>query len=374
MTRTPMRAAPIAVISLALMLPASAAPLTYPTPVVDGFSHPGPPEVTAATWILYDESTDSVLASFLPTQERAIASTTKIMTALVVIENGDLDSIVTISQKAADTGEREIGLVAGERLPLIALLKAAMIHSANDAATAISEHVGGSVDGFVVLMNERAQSLGLTATKFTNPHGLDDLDHYSSASDLLELAKIAMTHPEFSEIVRSQLLVFPDAPDGTVRRGTTTNLLLGAYEGNGGIKTGFTNQAGLTFVSTAVRNGRRLYSVVLGSDGERAHFRDTEALFDYGFDQLGIYGNLSMGTPYRSTMVRIEPTPLVAIANIEAYLHIAGQGLAASPPSSLEPAPEVVVPPPVVVNRSTDRGANPIRTALTHWWQLIMRG
>jgi len=374
MTRTPMRAAPIAVISLALMLPASATPLTYPTPVVDGFSHPGPPEVTAATWILYDEATDSVLASFLPTQERAIASTTKIMTALVVIENGDLDSIVTISQKAADTGEREIGLVAGERLPLIALLKAAMIHSANDAAIAIAEHVGGSVDGFVVLMNERAQSLGLTATKFTNPHGLDDLDHYSSASDLLELARIAMTHPEFSEIVRSQLLVFPDAPDGTVRRGTTTNLLLGAYEGNSGIKTGFTNQAGLTFVSTAVRNGRRLYSVVLGSDGERAHFRETEALFDYGFDQLGIYGNLSMGTPYRSTMVRIEPTPLVAIANIEAYLHIAGQGLAASPPSSLEPAPEVVVPPPVVVIRSTDRGANPIRTALTHWWQLIMRG
>ena len=208
MTRTPMRAAPIAVISLALMLPASAAPLTYPTLVVDGFSQPGPPEVTAATWILYDESTDSVLASFLPSQERAIASTTKIMTALVAIENGDLDSIVTISQKAADTGEREIGLVAGEPLPLIALLKAAMIHSANDAAIAIAEHVGGSVDGFVVLMNERAQSLGLTATNFTNPHGLDDLDHYSSASDLLELAKIAMTHPEFSEIVRSQLLVF----------------------------------------------------------------------------------------------------------------------------------------------------------------------
>ena len=367
MTRTPLRAAPIAIISLALLLPASAAPLTYPTPVVDGFAHTGPPEITATTWILYDESNDSVLASFLPAEERSIASTTKIMTGLVAIENGDLDSVVTISQNAADTGEQEIGLVAGERLPLIALLKAAMIHSANDAATAIAEHVGGSVEEFVVLMNQRARSLGLTATNFTNPHGLDNPDHYSSASDLLELARAAMAHPEFSEIVRSQVLVFPDAPDGTVRRVTTTNLLLGAYEGNGGIKTGFTNQAGLTFVSTAVRDSRRLYSVVLGSDGEIAHFRDTEALFDYGFDQLGIYGNLSMGTPYQSMMVRIEPTPLIAIANIEAYLHIAGQRLAVSPTNSQEP-------PTVIVIRNTERIADPLRTALSHWWQFFMRG
>ena len=374
MTRTPLRAAPIAVISLVLMLPAGAAPLTYPTPVVDGFAHGGPPDVTAATWILYDESNETVLASFLPAQERAIASTTKIMTALVVIENGDLDSIVTISQKAADTGEREIGLVAGERLPLIALLKAAMIHSANDAATAIAEHVGGSVEGFVVLMNERAQSLGLTASNFTNPHGLDHPNNYSTASDLLELARVAMTHPEFSEIVRSQVLVFHDAPDGTTRRGTTTNLLLASYDGNTGIKTGFTDQAGLTYVSTAVRNGRRLYSVVLGSEGERAHFRDTEALFDYGFDQLGIYGNLSLGTPYQSLIVQTEPAPLLAIANLEAYLHLAGQGLALSPPSALEAIPEVVAPSASVVIRETERGANPIQTALNHWWQFIVRG
>lgn len=293
-----------AALVLLLVVPAQAAPLNLPIREADGFPVGEPPSVTAASWILYDETTDTVLASFRPNEERAMASTTKIMTALLAFERGDMADNVSISRRAADTGEREIDLVAGEQLKLGALVRAAMIHSANDAATAIAEHIGGSVDEFVDLMNQRALQLGLTETSFANPHGLDAPNHHSSAKDMLDLARAAMEHQEFQDIVRSRILVFPDAPDGSTRRGTTTNLMLGEYEGAAGIKTGFTSQALLTFVATAVRDGRRLYAVVLGSDGRRAHFEDATKLFDYGFEQLGVIGTLSTGMRYLSLAPR----------------------------------------------------------------------
>lgn len=362
----------LATFSFLVATPAVAAPLSFPALPVDGFPRNGPPNVTAATWILYDETSDTVLASHQPDQERPMASITKIMTALLAIERRDLDEIVTISTKAANTGEREIELVAGEELALSALVKAAMIHSANDAATAIAEYVGGSVDGFVIMMNTRAQELGMTETSFANPHGLDALDHYSSARDMLDLGIEAMKHEEFRDVVRSQYLVFPDAPDGSERRGTTTNLMLSDYDGASGIKTGFTSRALLTFVSTTIRDGRRLYAVLLGSEGRRAHFADARALFDYGFGQLGIYGTLSTENPYVSLMPGVAPGPIFAETNLETFVHLAGQGLMTRPPSPTAPLPDVEPLPITVVERRPEEAPDGVISAIAYWWSLVV--
>ena len=361
-------AASVALVTLTLALPAVAAPLTFPTRVTDGFTSPGPPMVTALSWILFDESSETVLASHQAAEERAMASTTKIMTGLLAIERSNLTDVVTISPLAAESGEREIDLVAGEQVTMSALLKALMIHSANDAATAIAEHVGGSVEGFVNMMNERALELGMTQTHFANPHGLDAPDHYSSARDLLDLARVAMAFPEFRDNVRSRIVVFPDAPDGSKRIGNTTNLMLGDYEGAGGIKTGFTSGALLTFVATAEREGRRLYVVVLGSEGRRAHFADARALLDYGFEQLGIYGTVSTGAPYVSVQQRVEPGWLMAASSVELLVHLAGQGLVSDPPSPLTVVPEPVPPPVEVVSRHPLPSPDSLWTAFTFWW------
>jgi len=359
-----------AILAVALATPAVAAPLTLPTRVVDGFTHSAPPTVTAAAWLVYDESTDSILASRLATQERSIASVTKIMTVLVALENSDPAETVTVSKRAADTGEREIDLFAGEEISLEALIKAALIHSANDAATAIAEHVGGSVEGFVDMMNSKAAEMGLTETSFANPHGLDAPGHYSSAADLLTMTLAAMQNPVFREIVKSRALVFPDAPDGSSRIGQATNLMLHDYEGMSGVKTGFTSQALLTMVASAERGGRRLYAVVLGSDGRRAHFADVKLLFDWAFESLGIYGVLGTGDDYVSVKTRVEPRPLVAAANTETLIHLAGQGLLTDPPQTLVNQPPPAPPPIVTVERRPETGETEL-ASLGYWWRLL---
>ena len=357
-------------LALALFLlatPAAAAPFTYPAPVVQPYPAPEAPQVTAASWILYDETSEVVIAEQNAEEERSIASVTKIMTGLIALENSYPTEPVTISEEAANTGEKEIELVAGETLTMEALFKALMIHSANDAATAIAEHISGSVDEFVDLMNERAVDLGLTNTHFANPHGLDAPGNYSSAQDLLTLSQIAMTNPEFAEVVRAKTLVFPEAPDGTTRRGSSTNLLLSSYPGTIGVKTGFTSQALLTFVAAAERDGRRLYAVVLGSDGDRAHFSDAAALFDYGFRDLGYFGHAVTNTPYVALMGRHSPTPLVAEGNMETYLHLAGQGLMLESPSPMIEAPQPTPPPIIEVTRSAEPGPRTILDAMRYW-------
>lgn len=375
MRRRAVLAAFIAALSVFSLAPTSLArPLNYPAPVIAGLPERGPPEVTAASWILYDASTEAVLGAKNPDEQRAVASITKIMTALVALERGDMDDLVTISQRAADTGEREIGLVAGEQITLGALLKAALIHSGNDAATAIAEHVGGSVEGFVALMNQKAQELGLRNTNFVNPHGLDAPGHHSSARDMLVIARAAMEYPEFRDIVRSRIVVFPQAPDGTNRVGTATNLLLGTYEGADGIKTGFTFQALLTFVASAERDGRRLYAVVLGSEGERAHLNDARSLFDYGFDDLGMYGILATGNEYVARYRSPGPGPLTTAASIESLLHLGASGLLTTPPASRADAPEPVPPPVEEVVREADPGPGTLMGALEFWLDLIREG
>ncbi len=224
-------------------------------------------------------------------------------------------------------------------------MRGLLIRSGNDAAIAVAESVGGSVEGFVDLMNERAAELGLEHTSFANPHGLDQSNHYSSAADLLSLGRAAMANPEFAEAVATRRLRLPDAPDGSLRIAETTNRLLLDYPGAIGVKTGFTFQAGLVLVAAAERNGRRLYAVVMGSEGEGAHFRDATALLDHGFEGLRIIPAVIDGSGYRETIVA-GGSDLLTQAVFESLLHVA----ATSRASSIELEPVVDEPSAMVLS------------------------
>jgi serine-type D-Ala-D-Ala carboxypeptidase (penicillin-binding protein 5/6) len=364
MTR-PVRAALVAVVLVFTALPAAGAPLQFPSFKSDGFGRPSPPLTTAAAWILYDATVGVVLAELNADAQRAPASITKIMTALLAIENGDLDELVTVSARAAATGEREIDLVPGEQVTLGALVKAAMVHSANDASTAIAEHLGGSVSGFAEMMNARAAELGMTTTNFVNPHGLDAPGHLTTARDMLRLANAAMENPVFRDIARARLMTFPVAPDESRRIGMSTNLLLEDYDGANGIKTGFTNRALLTFVASAERDGRQLIAVILGTEARRSHFDVARTLFDYGFDDLRVYGAVG-GLAYRSKRLRVEPDPMTATGAIEAHVHLAGEGLFARIPRRPADLPDLPPPPAETTRRHPDGPAQMVE-ALVFW-------
>jgi len=362
----------VALLFIGLTLPAGASPLVYPLRSQDGFPlDTSPPQVTASSWILFDESRATVLAEWDADTRRAMASITKIMTVLLALELGELDDEVTVSEEAAGQGGQEIGLVAGETVALGALVRAAMVRSGNDAAAAIAEHIGGSIEGFVELMNGRAAELGMTNTHFVNPHGLDANGHYSSARDMLTVGRAAMAIPDFVDIARSRVMVFPDTPDGTPRSATNTNRILNSYRGVIGVKTGETPNAGLTYVGAAERNGRRLFAVVFGSVGERAHFADAIALYEWAFDDLRIQGTLSHGVPYQPVAARVSPSPLLVEARLESYLHTASQGVTADPPRppGAEVAPE---PPPVIdITRHPDPAPDSVLTTLVYWMGLV---
>jgi D-alanyl-D-alanine carboxypeptidase (penicillin-binding protein 5/6) len=272
--------------------PVAAAPVQVPIGSVVG----EPPEVSAVTWLLYDESLDRVLASEGLDVERPMASTTKVMTALLVIENADPDDVVTVSADAAIRRGSIIPLYAGEELTVQQLLLALMVRSGNDAARALGEHVSGSVPAFVELMNQRAGELGMTHTNFRNPNGLDVENHYSSAGDLLIMFQAAMELPLFREIILTKGAVLPEGPDGTVRFLRQTNALVReGYEGALGGKTGDTPNADKTFVGAAEREDRRLHVVVMGSDD---HMADAAALLDHGFEDYPIFAAIAAGGQY----------------------------------------------------------------------------
>jgi len=341
----------VAVLLAASVIPAQiaqAAPLTYPIQVSSPWPVPDSPTPTAASWVLYDDGAGATIASRSADDRRAMASVTKIMTGLLVVEMADFSDEVTISAAAAATGEKEINLVAGETVRVEDLFKALMVHSANDAATALAEHIAGSLEDFVDLMNTRASTLGLTNTSFANPHGLDAPNHYTSANDLLVMTREAMKHRAFAEAVGLQSFAFPPDPEGISRVATTTNLLLGDYPGMIGVKTGFTNQALLTFVAVAERDGRRLYVVVLGSDGQRAHFSDARLLLDYAFAQMPYYEMLSSGNPYVTRSPRLDPSPMTVSRDAEAYVHLAAQGVFLNPPANVGGGSDMPEPGPIV--------------------------
>ena len=234
----------------------------------------GAVSTSAASAILVDADSGRVLYEQNADAKMLIASTTKIMTALVAIREGDPFDVVTVSREAAYTEGSAMYLSVGEELTLETLLYGLMLCSGNDAAVAIAQHVGGSVEGFVAMMNETAGELGLTSTSFANPNGLDHQDHYSTARDMAALARAAMENETFRRIVSTRSVTI----DG--RTMSNHNKLLSMAEGCTGLKTGYTKAAGRTLVSCAERNGQRLIAVTLQDGNDWA---DHEALFDYGF-------------------------------------------------------------------------------------------
>lgn len=231
------------------------------------------PQVTAPAAVLAGGDTDQPLAGKNIHERLAMASTTKIMTALLVVERANLDDTITVSPTAL-VGGSSMGLQAGEIVTVEDLLWGLLLQSGNDAAVALAEHVAGSEAEFVALMNERAVQLGLADTHFVNPHGLDAPEHFSSAHDLWLVAEAAMTYPKFQEIVASQSYV------AAGRTLLNINELLDRYPGADGVKTGTTQAAGQSLVASVTRDGHRSMAVVLGSEDRYA---DATAIFDHYF-------------------------------------------------------------------------------------------
>jgi len=217
-----------------------------------------------------------------PASERPMASITKVMTALLALENGGLDDTVTISKTAAGVDDG-VGLVAGEKFTVRELLELALIASSNDAAIALAEHVDGTVPRFVKRMNDKAALLGLDDTHYANPHGLDAPGHHSSAEDIAALAAEAMKSAEYRRIVVIRSVTLPAYEKRKAKKLKATNELLGKYRGMVGVKTGFTNDAGHSFVGTAERNGITLTAVVLGGATNSSRFAECAKLLDWGF-------------------------------------------------------------------------------------------
>ena len=238
------------------------------------------PSVSAKSAVLIDADSGELLCSKNPDERLPMASTTKIMTALVAIEMGELASEVTIPGEAVGVEGSSIYLYEGERLTLEQLLYAVLLESANDAATAVAIHVGGSIQGFAALMNEKAAELGLESTLFENPHGLDSEQHYTTARELAIIAAEAMKNPKLREIASTQKKTIPLNDTEGVRLLINHNRLLKSYDGAIGVKTGYTKKSGRCLVSAAERDGLTLICVTLSAPDD---WRDHTSLLNYGF-------------------------------------------------------------------------------------------
>lgn len=240
------------------------------------------PQISAGRCIVIDAASNDILFEKNPDTRGAIASTTKIMTALLVVETGDLDKIVTVELADTQCAPVRLGIKVGEQYTRRQLLTAMMVKSSNDIAQALARDNAGSVQAFAEKMNERAKALGLQNTFFVNPHGLPsttDQDPYSTARDLAVIAKTADQQPEIRQIVKLQSFKF-NKPDGKSIDLANTNRVLRSASYCDGMKTGFTEAAGYCLVATGERNGRRRIVVVL-NDSSEGVWRDAQNLLDW---------------------------------------------------------------------------------------------
>ena len=240
-------------------------------------------DATAKSAVLLEAESGNVIFEKNKDVRLPMASTTKIMTAIVAIENADCNEIVKIEPYMTGIEGSSIYLKAGEELSVLELLYALMLESANDAAVALACHISGGTDEFACLMNEKASSLGLENTHFTNPHGLDDSEHYTTAHELGIIAAHAMRIPVFKEIVSTQKIILPARNGYSARLLVNHNRLLRSYEGAIGIKTGYTKKCGRCLVSSAERDGVTLICVTLNDPND---WLDHTSMLNYGFSRL----------------------------------------------------------------------------------------
>jgi D-alanyl-D-alanine carboxypeptidase (penicillin-binding protein 5/6) len=275
-----------------------------------------PPPVKANAVVVADAHGEVLYAEH-GSQRRAIASITKIMTALVTLARTKPSEKVTIRGPAPAIGESTFGLREGETLRVRDLLTAALVQSANDAAYALATYIGrGKVKRFVGLMNKRAAALGLDGTHYVRPDGLDAPGGYSTADDVLAIARKAMKHRLFRKIVKTR--------GGIVagRRLYVWNDLLSTYPGTIGVKTGHTDRAGWSEVVAARRNGLVLYTVVLGSPSRERRNKDLTRLLDWGFGQYGLVRLIESGRTYATAEVPFSDERVPLLAGRAAFAHV----------------------------------------------------
>ena len=242
------------------------------------------PTINSRAYVVIDRKTNMVLYGKNENQKRKMASTTKIMTATIIIENCNLDETIEVSKKAAGTGGSRLGLKAGDKITIRDLLYGLMLRSGNDAAIALAEYAGGSIEGFAELMNKKASELNLTNTHFETPHGLDSDEHYTTAYELSLLSNYALQNSVFAKIVNTKEHTINI--NGYPKALSNTNELLGNFEGVYGIKTGFTNGANRCLVTACKRNDIDIICVVLGADTKKFRTQDSIKLINYIFDNF----------------------------------------------------------------------------------------
>ncbi len=303
---------------LALLLALGALFCSLPTEV-----SAAAPTTSGECACLYLPQLDTFLYEKNATRRHSMASTTKIMTALVVIEVCAPDEVVLVPEEAVGIEGSSVYLKAGEEQTVGNLLYALMLASANDAAAALAMHVAGSIEAFAAKMNERAAHLGLRDTHFENPHGLDAEGHYTTAADLAKITAAAMELPLFREIVATRHKVIVTDDGAGARSLSNHNRLLRSYDGCVGVKTGYTKKTGRCLVSAAERDGMLLIAVTLDAPDD---WRDHTALLDFGFslyrgEVLGGDGGLSYSLPVLGgvsesvTLTAGEAQPLILPKN-----------------------------------------------------------
>lgn len=295
--------------------------------------HAAPPSVSASAYVLMDAGSGRVLLSKNETEERAIASTTKIMTALVALRSKSLTDSVDVKREHLREGS-SMYLAAGETLTMEALLYGLMLPSGNDAAECIADCCGPGREAFVRRMNETAAALGMEHTAFANPSGLDEAGHYSCALDMARLMSYAMREPSFARIVST----------ATATAGTRTmanhNKLLGMMAGCVGGKTGYTGAAGRTLVTCAERGALRLVAVTLNDGNDWA---DHKALYEYGFSTYHAERVLSRGADCAVAAVRGGKSSWVALRAQEGVTLALAEGESAELRCELDAAPDAPV-------------------------------
>lgn len=245
------------------------------------------PDVNSRACVVIDRKTNSVLFGKNENSKKKMASTTKIMTATIIIEKCNLSDTIEISKKAAGTGGSRLGLKTGDKITILDLLYGLMLRSGNDAAVALAEYAGEDINGFAELMNAKALELGLTNTHFETPHGLDSNEHYTTAYELALLSNYALNNPTFAKIVgtKNYTITINSSPKDL----SNTNELLGNMQGVYGIKTGFTNGANRCLVTACKRNNMDIICVVLGADTKKFRTIDSIKLINYVFNNFVVY-------------------------------------------------------------------------------------
>ena len=245
------------------------------------------PKLNSRAAVIYDRKSKKVIWGKKENERRPMASTTKIMTAIVVLENANLDDTVIVSKKAAGTGGSRLGLKTGDKITINNLLYGLLLVSGNDAAVALAEHVSGSVESFAEKMNQKAEEMNLEDTHFIVPHGLDMENHYTTALELAEMADYAMNNKKFAQIVNTKNITI--SINGRSKSLKNTNELLGNLNGVNGVKTGFTNGANRCLVTSVNRDGMNIITVVLVADTKKDRTNDSVKLIEYAYKNYTIY-------------------------------------------------------------------------------------